>query len=337
MINDTKPTTSPAILRFIFKNYLLIILFILISFKVSIYLTIKNQNTKSTMNNSRKIQISNKKNVPAINSLKIGLYINNHSPETYQSELETKVSILSWFRQWNNPLANNQLTNACNEGYVPLITWESWNGISSFNKNTNYYPLSDIASGKFDNYIKNNLKDIEKYCPNQTVIIRFDHEMDTPEGTISWYPWQGNPKDYIAAWKHIVTISRNINPNIKWLWSPNRGTANTALYYPGDNSVDYVGITLDHEIIESYITSFAEFYNQNRTVIESFNKPVIISETTTEESIDGKSIWINDMFNYAKSNNHIVALDWYNGGPGDEDINSSPTSLAAFKSNLQNL
>ena len=337
MIKNKHPLTKSAILRFIFKNYLLIILFFLILFNVSVYLTIKNQKITNNKNNSQRIQISNKNNVPVINSLKIGLYINNHSPETYQDELEGKVSILTWFRQWNNPLANNQLINACNQGYLPLITWESWNGISSFNKNTNYYPLSDIASGKFDNYIKNNIKDIGKYCPNQTVIIRFDQEMDTPEGVISWYPWQGNPTDYVAAWKHIVKISRNINPNIKWLWSPNRGAANTPLYFPGDNTVDYVGITLDHEIIESYITSFAEFYNQNRVVIESFNKPVIISETTSEESIAGKSIWINDMFNYVKSNDMIVALDWYNGGPSDEDINSSPSSLAAFKNNLQNL
>ena len=43
------------------------------------------------------------------------------------------------------------------------------------------------------------------------------------------------------------------------------------------------------------------------------------------------------MFNYVKSNDMIVALDWYNGGPSDEDINSSPSSLAAFKNNLQNL
>jgi beta-mannanase len=281
---------------------------------------------------------SNAKNVPVANQFKFGIFTNNPTLSADEQKLGHTLNIMAWFSHWNESLQSNKLTYACSNGYVPEITWESWNGASSNGIVDNPFPLSNIAQGTYDNYIKQQLQVIKDTCKNQTVIIRFDHEMDTPVGTVSYYPWQGDPTAYIAAWQHVVSISRSIDPNIKWLWSPNRGTSIAAQYYPGSQWVDYVGLTLNRGTLEEQIPSFATFYQENQAVLQSFNKPIIISETTDQEGLGmtSKAQWVNGMFNFIEQNPKILAVVWFDGSPA-YSYDSSPATLAAFQQGLNSI
>lgn len=274
-------------------------------------------------------------NVPGLaKPLKFGMYTNDPNPANDNAKLGYQMDIMAWFTHWNGNLKNNKLVTACQQGYVPEITWESWNG----SQGAGNYPLAAIAAGKYDGFITAQLRQVQQTCRKQTVIIRFDHEMDLPPGEAGWYPWQGDPSEYIAAWRHVVTLGRRVNPNIKWLWSPNRGTALAADYYPGSEYVDYVGLTLNHENLPEEIQykTFAAFYGANQRVIESFNKPIIISETTSDEALGNKPAWVRGMFSFAEQNPKITALVWFNGKPG-YSYNSSLATLAAFRSSLRTL
>jgi len=104
------------------------------------------------------------------------------------------------------------------------------------------------------------------------VLVRFAHEMN---GT--WYPWGQQPTEYIATFRRVANAVRAA-PGSRTLWSPNDGTSypftrsNRAApsqpdldlldtnrdgaldaaddpyqpYYPGDEYVDWVGLTLYH-------------------------------------------------------------------------------------------
>lgn len=311
--------------------FIVTLVFLAVLIGTAVYAYRHQEQLEQDKQTAKPAAISNAPNVPTPGSLKFGIFTDTPNVQPDEQRLGAKLNILAWFAHWQDNLANNKLAYACQQGYVPIITWESWNGQQKLQK---AYPLAAIAKGTYDKQIKQRLQAVASTCKGQTVIIRFDHEMDTPKGVVGWYPWQGDPVAYIDAWRHLVTISRSIDPNIKWLWSPNRGTPTAKLYYPGKQYVDYVGLTLNKGTLEPQEQSFAQFYSENQSVIESFGKPVLIGETTYDERTGDKAAWVTGMFAYAKQNKHIVGLVWFNGS-ADYSYDSSAATVAAFKKGLR--
>ncbi|WP_434995225.1 glycoside hydrolase family 26 protein [Arthrobacter sp. Ld5] len=106
------------------------------------------------------------------------------------------------------------------------------------------------------------------------VIVRFAHEMNG-----SWYPWGQQPAEYIAAFRRVADAVHAVAPGSAMMWAPNYAggypfaggqyesvpampgfaaldtTGDGALtpsddpyapYYPGDDVVDWVGMSLYH-------------------------------------------------------------------------------------------
>ncbi|WP_167510404.1 glycoside hydrolase family 26 protein [Paenarthrobacter nitroguajacolicus] len=106
------------------------------------------------------------------------------------------------------------------------------------------------------------------------VIVRFAHEMNG-----SWYQWGQKPADYVAAFKVVADAVHQFAPGSDMMWAPNygggypfsggqyqaaAGTADAVAldtdgdgkvsaaddpyqpYYPGDDAVDWVGMSLYH-------------------------------------------------------------------------------------------
>jgi hypothetical protein len=276
--------------------------------------------------------------------LKIGAYIaSDHNASKIERTLGTELDMVGWYTHWSQPMVNNKLVNACKDGYVPSITWESWNGFKAFAEgDTDPYPMTDIAAGTFDAKIIADLQGIAKTCGNQTVLIRFDHEMNL--ATRMWYPWQGDTHAYITAWQHVVALGRQYAPNVKWVWGVNRGDAVAQSYYPGNEYVDYVGITLNQSSYEPRkAQSFAKFYEQNNQVLESFGKPILIAETAAVEGVSPtrKADWIDGMFSYLKHKRQVVGLLWFNEVAKDSavdtssyKVDSSPVALKALQDGI---
>ncbi len=117
------------------------------------------------------------------------------------------------------------------------------------------------------------LSDVEKEH-DVSIMVRFAHEMNG-----SWYSWSQQPEEYIAAFRTLANAVHAAAPNTAILWAPNYGdgypfsggayaatpgSSAFALldtnkdgqldpsddpytpYYPGDDVVDWVGISLYH-------------------------------------------------------------------------------------------
>ncbi|UKS30353.1 stalk domain-containing protein [Paenibacillus sp. HWE-109] len=114
------------------------------------------------------------------------------------------------------------------------------------------------------------------------IFLRFAGEMNG-----AWVKWHGNPAQYIAKFRMLHDVFASEAPNVAMVWSPGDVPANDIdPYYPGDDYVDWVGVSLYIEPYEngdpslptmistSNVERLTRLYNTY-----SDRKPLMLSET----------------------------------------------------------
>jgi beta-mannanase len=344
------------------KSYSIIVCSTLLAFVVIVIINIftildyvvdafpeSSKNTKEQLQESERV--------------KLGVFI----PDALDTKLESvfeferlvdhKMNYLLMFNSFGDE--NNNYLSLENFEYLqvkelkPIITWEPWK--RDFSDPGRFQPafsLEAISKGELDNYIKrwaNDIKDIKI-----DVILRFGHEMNTPEGQKIWYPWQGEPQNYINAYRRIVDIFRMEDvTNVEFMWSPIifHGAGDVNLYYPGNEYVDHIGLTAIN-LGETFGKNGEDYnwlncdyliehqYNQ----VAKWNKEIIVTELLSNDVGGSKASWYKTCFEIIKRLDLIIGVisiqtdadyAWSNN-PIDWRVNSSPDSLAAFKESIRN-
>jgi beta-mannanase len=115
------------------------------------------------------------------------------------------------------------------------------------------------------------------------------------------YPWSSeNPALYQAAFRHVVEVFRSEgSTNVKWVWSP-AGQGNALAYYPGDDVVNYVGLTVlgdagwDAEQGFQPRQSLADILRPRYQAVQAANKPIIIAELGVSGSAAEQDAWLRE-------------------------------------------
>lgn len=158
-----------------------------------------------------------------------------------------------------------------------MITVEPWTWTRD-ERNTADFLLNGIRQGYYDANMKAVCGVIGQL--QSPVSVRWAHEMETDDGQFIWSAWR--PEDYIASFRRMTEICRTEAPKINMVWSP-IGLENASDYYPGDDVVDLVGLSIfgyepwDRAILgraQDYPTLLTERYNE----VKAFNKPVVVAE-----------------------------------------------------------
>lgn len=184
------------------------------------------------------------------------------------------------FLPWEDvylPSLNDADAYAMERGRALLVTLEPWTWSRS-ERNTPQYLRAGISEGKYDQ----NMRDICTVMGGlkSSVTLRWGHEMDDGSGQFIWAGWK--PADYIAAFHRMIDICREAAPNIRIMWSP-LGDEGMEAYYPGDDYVDIVGISVfglqqwdqdkfDHD------RSYNEVMEPRYRRAAAFGKPVVVAE-----------------------------------------------------------
>ena len=119
-----------------------------------------------------------------------------------------------------------------------LITIEPW----SWAKNRRIRPddlYANIMNGNYNGTIDKICGIVSGY--KSTTTIRWAQEMEDNIGRFSWQYWTAD--EYKKAYRAFVTRCRADAANVKFMWSP-KGLANLADYYPGNDVVDLVGLSV---------------------------------------------------------------------------------------------
>lgn len=184
------------------------------------------------------------------------------------------------FLPWEDvylPSLNDADTYAQERGRALLVTLEPWTWSRS-ERNTAQYLRAGIAAGQYDQ----NMRDICTVMAGlkSSVTLRWAHEMDDESGQFIWAGWQ--PKEYINAFHRMIDICREVAPNVRVMWSP-LGDEGMEAYYPGDDYVDIVGISVfglqqwDQDKFDRD-RSYSDVMEPRYRRAASFGKPVVVAE-----------------------------------------------------------
>jgi hypothetical protein len=231
----------------------------------------------------------------------IGLYV--EEPQEL-NVFENTIDIMAWFDTFDSISEGKIAMCLDDHTNIALITLEPV-GMT----------LRGIANGEYDEKIINYLMKLsDGDRVNTELFVRFAHEMEMRPGYTAWYTWQTyDPEGYILAWQHVVELGREYAPNVKWIWSPNRADEYTKAYYPGDEYVDYVGLTLNNT--RTAYTTFGSFYEElgKLEYLEAYNKPIIFGEIAEHCYDDNqKKEYIASVFDYLMINDNIVGVVFLN-------------------------
>jgi mannan endo-1,4-beta-mannosidase len=281
------------------------------------------------------------------------------------AEIGAQTNLVGYFQGWDQPFRADAVTRSWQHGQMPMMTWES-RPISDANDVVDVpdYSLSKIIDGGFDAYLHQYAHDVA--ATGLPVAIRLDQEMNA-----IWYPWSetdgsgnsinGNSAgQFVQMWRHVHDVfqAEGANAYVIWDWSPNRidnlpathqGQAYTASLYPGDDYVDWVGMSayLRPPYAAGQKFTFDETFGRTLTQLRAITtKPIILSEIGASETEGHKAAWMNSFFQGLNdpANADIIGFSWFDLAvtsyvqgvrqTNDWRIDSRPDSLAAFVAGL---
>ncbi|MFF2626316.1 glycoside hydrolase family 26 protein [Kitasatospora griseola] len=274
-----------------------------------------------------------------------GKYFGVATPEAPWSSAEVdsvagkagvRPTMTEYFVRWTADFDPKAVSRAYEHGTLPVMSWEPWDGEDNGHTEQPRFALSTIISGAHDDYIRRFAQAVA--AQKWPLAIRFAHEMN---GT--WYPWSesknGNQKgEYVQAWKHVHDLFQQAGAdNVIWVWSANilRPVPNTdlAALYPGDDYVDWVGLTgYGTKLEESATTTFGPTLDAVRKITK---KPVLITETGREPSVALKAKWTTDFFSWLNQQTDVLGFIWFErnrdqGANADWRFDETPESQRAF-------
>jgi mannan endo-1,4-beta-mannosidase len=233
------------------------------------------------------------------------------------------ADVVSLYYSIGQAVDMNTVKSLCARHILPILEFDS-----------DTMPVSRITAGAADKYLKNLAQQIA--ILHGPVGIDFDHEFNG-----KWYQWgyrHTAPAQFVAAWRHIVTIFRQSGAgNAIWIWNPNvtmeaPSTAGDAKpWYPGNAYVNWVG--LDGYYFSAGQT-YANIFNRTIDQIRALTKdPIIIMETGASPA-SGRVRAITNLFKGAEKTPGLLGLIYfdYDKSPShDWYINNDPPALKAFK------
>ena len=261
-------------------------------------------------------------------------------------------------------------TEACKnlhkEGVVPLIGFMPWSTLTQ-SKPEPLYTLGAILSGVYDDALRACAREVRSL--GFPIMIEFG-----PEANGSWFPWSGawngrdedaygeagypdGPERFRDSYRHVVQIFRDEGVrNVTWVFHLAQSSAPDALwnaaayYYPGDEWVDWIGVSLygklrRHDDVKPFEAMMLRIYPELAAL--SRTKPIAILELGVADDHEGekKARWIEEALSAISAGKYprVKAVSWWNktrrpdGTRSMLEIDSSPASLSAYREGVRGL
>lgn len=270
------------------------------------------------------------------------------------------VASSSYWGEQSFPMDNLKLIWRHNS--IPLVYWSPWDRPYAEDQGPDKYSLKSILEGKWDAYIDRWADQAKEF--NQPFFVSFCNEMN---GT--WFPWSGKwygagdkipdatplayegPELFKKAYRHVVDRVRARGAkNVLWVLHlmnysmPQELWNYAAQYYPGDDYVDWFGLSVyGEQYVDDKWSDWLHLLDWPYKELQLINpkKPVMLAEWGIGEyhRPAGKPKFITDAFKDMEANypNLKAAVFWHERWQNEEEdysnlkVNSSPESLEAYR------
>ncbi len=194
---------------------------------------------------------------------------------------------------------------------VLLVTVEPWTWSRS-ERSTPEVLRAGLANGSYD-------ANMAAICDvlavlESPVTVRWAQEMEDSDGQFIWSRW--TPATYIAAYRRMVGICRDRAPAVSYMWSP-LGDEGMQAYYPGDDVVDVVGLSVFG--LQSWEEATLGAAQGFRDVLEpryeraiAFGKPVVVAELGFSGDAAYVASWENVVRRLEDVFPELVAVVYFN-------------------------
>lgn len=253
-------------------------------------------------------------------------------------------------------------------GIIPYVRLLPWVQMRTSGPDP-HYKLIDFINGKYDKQLKEWAKEAKAYI--YPIMIEFG-----PEVNGDWFAWNGKwngrgtkdqygspdypdgPEKFRDAYRRIISLFRSEGvQNVTWVFhvdtapSPHRWWNRAKYYYPGDNYIDWIGLSVfgaqlpSHKWI-TFRSKLKRFWPQVEEL--SMKKPVMISEfAVIEDNKDRqrKARWIEQSlrllrldrrFQRIKAITYWNSPGWLKDGSADFRVTSSKSATKSFIKEISN-
>jgi cellulose synthase (UDP-forming) len=199
-----------------------------------------------------------------------------------------EVGLEHWYVRLDDPAAMAAALKHAQNRHTLMVTVEPY--LPEGDKS----PVLDlIQQGQLDPQIRLMARTVASNAP-QVVLVRWGHEMELS----GLYPWAANdPELYRQAFRRVVEIFRTEGANnARFVWSP-AGSPGADAYYPGDDVVDYIGLTVLGDAQWDAATgnapqSFADLFAPRYALVAHHEKPVMVAELGVSGGGEHQASWL---------------------------------------------
>ncbi len=209
-----------------------------------------------------------------------------------------------------------------------------------------------VLDGEYDGFLRDYAKTVKDF--GHPVLFRLGNEMNG-----DWCPYSGynTSKDTLIFkefYRYVHGIFEEVGAdNVIWIWNPNGKSFpdfawnDEAMYYPGDEYVDIVGLTAyntgTYYSGENW-TEFADLYDPIYAKATAlYGQPLMITEFASSSVGGDKDQWVRNMFACIGSYPEIKVAVWWSGCDWDENgniarpyfIDETPQLIQTFKELLK--
>lgn len=284
-------------------------------------------------------------NIPS-NSFMMGVHVENSlDVHSLNQELDTHFGSQLFYKPINSTY-DDYFKEMLKEERVPVITF-LFETLGEDEETVDNEILQRIINGEFDKNILSWADGTKSM--NSPVLFRLGNEMNGV-----WSDWSHknsyNDADlYVLAYRHFVDIFRSENvENAFFVWNPNEisdpyyAWNHASMYYPGDDYVDWVGMTAYNfgKTQWGNYRYFDELYEKLYTdyLISYTSKPFMIGELGSVETGGDKALFIREMFEKIPTEyTNIKMAFWFHDEhhPYNFKISTSPSSISSFTEGMK--
>lgn len=224
------------------------------------------------------------------------------------------ISIEHLFLPWEDvflPSLAEAESYAAERGRSLLVTIEPWTWTRD-ERNSPVVLQAGIAAGTYDDTMRTVCTALGSL--ERPVTIRWAQEMDDDTGQFIWAGWE--PSAYVAAYRRMIDICRDAAPDARFMWSP-LGFEDMAEYYPGDDYVDIVGLSVfslgpwEKQILGEEL-SFDDIFAPRYERALQFGKPIMVAELGYVGDAEHIAMWDADVRTKGEQYPELVAVVYFN-------------------------